>query len=143
MLYPKLAERKTLRRLCRDTSLLTEVWQTFDSGKDSSIYGDLVSAVRRIISEKPALLGTNEAMQGHGSSHIPGDHYARQGGYLDMGLSAVSSAATAGVSTVSAMIGTEDEGKLDANCNIKVQWSVVASIHPLSGRQLTLPWSSD
>jgi hypothetical protein len=111
-------------RLCRDTSLLHAVWQTFDEDRDgkSSIYGDLVSAIRQIISEKPGELGINEMMQGLGISHLAVDHSGRQGGYLDMGLNAVSSAATAGVSTVSAMIGTEGEGRLDATCGVKVQW---------------------
>ena len=105
---------------------MSAVWQAFDAGGECSIYGDLVFAVRQIVTEKPAELGINETMQGIGTSHLNADHSVRQGGYLDMGLNAVSSAATAGVSTVSAMIGTEGEGKLDASCGIKTQWFVIA-----------------
>ena len=107
-------------RLCRDAALLHDVWKTFDAAGGSSVYAELVSALRRIISEKPSELGINQSMQGIGVDYSTPDSSNK--GYFDIGLNAVSSAANAGVSTVSAIIGSESEGRLDSTSSLKVQW---------------------
>lgn len=84
------------------------------------MYAELVSALRRIISEKPSELGINQSMQGIGVDYSAPDSSNK--GYFDIGLNAVSSAANAGVSTVSAIIGSESEGRLDSTSSLKVQW---------------------
>jgi hypothetical protein len=59
-------------------------------------------------------------MQGIGVDYSAQDSSNK--GYFDIGLTAVSSAANAGVSTVSAIIGNESEGRLDSTSGLKVQW---------------------
>jgi hypothetical protein len=103
--------------------LLYAIWKNYDDDDQrSNVYGDLVSALRRIISEKPSELGLNESMQGIGVTFTTLDASSKHGGYLDMGLNAMSSAASVGVSTVSAMIGAESDGRLDSSSGVKIQW---------------------
>jgi len=101
-------------------SLLHDTWKTFDAVGQTSVYAELVSALRRIISEKPSELGINRSMHGIGVDYSAQDNANK--GYFDIGFTAVSSAATAGVSTVSAIIGSESEGCLDSTSSLKVQW---------------------
>lgn len=110
-------------RLCRDATLLQAVWQTYDVGKGKPIYTNLVSSMCRTISEKRAELGVNSQMQGLGVAHNASEqHLGQHQGYLDMGFNVVSSAANAGVNTVTAMMGSGEEGVLDSSCRMKVQW---------------------
>jgi hypothetical protein len=82
------------------------------------------------LSEKPAELGVNRDLQGLGlSSNSFGD---KSQGYIDLGIGVVSSAANASVNTVSAIIGTDDNGRLDATCNSRVQWYVYFRYDPAS-----------
>ncbi|KAJ9119007.1 hypothetical protein QFC22_003496 [Naganishia vaughanmartiniae] len=113
----------------------------------SNIVTNLVFTLNRVITERPHLLGVNSTIGGLGIasgsssdafgtafphtagpvqsslSTTSGARYSASG-YLDMGLSAVATAASVGVNTVNAMMGNEDDGKLDASCAIKTQWYV-------------------
>jgi len=83
--------------------LLTKIWLHYDQPDGPHLYLKLVTALSRLVNEKPALLGTSAQMHGTGVS--PAEN-SSSSGYLDMGIGMVASAASAGVSTVSAMIGT-------------------------------------
>lgn len=138
----------TSSRLCHDPFFLLKLWQRYDGTPNrSNIVTNLVFTLNRVITERPHLLGVNSTIGGLGIasgsssdafgtafphtagpvqssvSMTSGARYSASG-YLDMGLSAVATAASVGVNTVNAMIGNEDEGKLDASCNIKTQWYV-------------------
>ncbi|GHJ88999.1 hypothetical protein NliqN6_5401 [Naganishia liquefaciens] len=130
---------EVFKALCHDPAFLFGLWQRYDMAPDkSAIFTNLVFTLNRIITEKPHLLGINHTIGGlhvpQGSTDVfgtPHPHTAGQSansastnrqsasGYLDMGLSAVATAASVGVNTVNAMIGNEDEGKLDSSCAIK------------------------
>lgn len=103
--------------------MLRSVWQTYDIARRKPVFRNLVEALHRILSEKPAELGMNSEMHGVGVSQLSPDATSgtKQSGYIDMGLNAVSTAAHAGFTTVSAMIGTEGDGRLDASCAAKLQ----------------------
>lgn len=140
---------ETPHRLCHDPSFLIGLWQRYDNVPNkSNIFTNLVFTLNRVITEKPQLLGINHTIGGinvHSASSMsdvfgtPYPHNAGQSalsagtgrqsasGYLDMGLSAVATAASVGVNTVNAMMGNEDEGKLDTSCGIKTQWCVQLS----------------
>lgn len=128
-------------RSCHDPSFLIGLWQRYDNVPDkTNIFTNLVFTLNRVITEKPQLLGTNGTIGGinvpTNSSDVFGTPYpntagqsshstttrASASGYLDMGLSAVATAASVGVNTVNAMIGNEDEGKLDSSCAVKTHW---------------------
>jgi hypothetical protein len=131
------------RRLCHDSSFLIRLWQRYDNVPNKTkIFTNLVFTLNRVITEKPQLLGTNATIGGinvptNASSDVFGTPYPytagqsstaagrpSASGYLDMGLSAVATAASVGVNTVNAMMGNEDEGRLDTSCAIKTQWYV-------------------
>lgn len=60
------------------------------------------------MNEKPNLLGVSDQMHGLG---VPsGDGNGPNSGYLDIGFGMVASAANAGVSTVSSMMGSQGGG---------------------------------
>jgi predicted TIM-barrel enzyme len=52
----------------------------------------------------------------------PGTSTSTAAGYLDLGLSVVTTAANVGVSTVNAMMGSETTGSLGGTSAMKLQW---------------------
>lgn len=107
-----------IRGICGDPSLLSSIWSRYDNGADSAspkLYTALISTLNRLATEKPALLGVGSQMHGLGvpASSTDGLHHTGNhatGGYLDMGLGMVASAASVGVSTMSAMMVSETSG---------------------------------
>ncbi|KAK8850458.1 hypothetical protein IAR55_004376 [Kwoniella newhampshirensis] len=101
-----------LRGLCGDPTLLQNIYTHYDQAGGTQLYGKLVSALSRLVNEKPALLGIGSQMHGLGIPHTdptsPG--VSSHAGYLDMGLGMVASAASVGVSTMSAMMGAAGGG---------------------------------
>lgn len=94
--------------ICGDTRLIQGLYEQYDArGSDSSkIFLRIVSSLSHLISEKPALLGMNTEMHGLG---LP--HDAPNGsGYFDIGMGMVSAAASAGVNTVSSIMGGNSGG---------------------------------
>ncbi|WVQ85868.1 hypothetical protein IAT38_008036 [Cryptococcus sp. DSM 104549] len=106
-----------LRGICGDPILLQSIYTHFDASESGpKLYSKIVSALSRLVNEKPALLGIGSQMQGLGvpttDPSSPGGHghHPQHGGYLDMGLGMVASAASAGVSTMNAMMGAAGAG---------------------------------
>lgn len=95
-------------RICGDGSQLQNLWRHFDQPGGPKLFSKLVSALGRLLNEKPVLLGMGTQMNGIGVGGIEG-HNAH-GGYLDMGIGMVTSAASAGLTTVNSMIGTGTGG---------------------------------
>ncbi|WWD20641.1 hypothetical protein CI109_105117 [Kwoniella shandongensis] len=101
-----------LRGICGDPKLLQNIYAHYDQADGPGLFNKLVSSLSRLVNEKPALLGIGNQMHGLG---IPNTDPTSPGatshaGYLDMGLGMVASAASVGVSTMNAMIGSAGGG---------------------------------
>jgi hypothetical protein len=97
--------------ICSDFGLLQRIWAKHS--KPDGLFTTIVSSLGRLVNEKPTVLGVGTQMHGLG---IPTNESQAQGlnissnGYLDMGMSMVSSAASVGMSTVSSIIGSSGAG---------------------------------
>ena len=95
-------------RICGDSALLQSIWSHYDQSDGPKLFAKFVSALGRLMNEKPILLGVGPQMHGLGLPSTEGvDGHA---GYLDMGFGMVASAASVGISTVNHMIGTTGGG---------------------------------
>jgi hypothetical protein len=94
--------------ICGDAALLQTLFELYDAPETGSpkLFARLISALSHLINEKPALMGSSAEIHGLG---LPTES-ANGSGYLDMGLGIVSAAASAGVSTVSSMMGSTGGG---------------------------------
>ncbi|ORX41097.1 guanine nucleotide exchange factor in Golgi transport N-terminal-domain-containing protein [Kockovaella imperatae] len=104
-----------LRGICGDTALLRTIWTNFDQPENGpKIFGKIIASLGRLVNEKPALLGIGSQMHGLGIPHSEamstGAGTGSSGGYLDMGIGMVASAASAGITTVGSMMGTGSSG---------------------------------
>jgi len=61
-----------------------------------------------LINEKPVLLGVASQMNGLGV--VSAENAQRDSGYLDMGIGMMASAASAGITTVGTIIGSNGSG---------------------------------
>lgn len=103
---------EVLRGISGDFGLLLKISTKLRRG-DKNVFAKVVSALSRLVNERPVLLGVSAQM--HGLDVPTNDSQAtglnlQHAGYLDMGVSMVSSAASAGISTVSSMIGASGGG---------------------------------
>ncbi|KAL7422319.1 Endocytosis and vacuole integrity protein [Cryptotrichosporon argae] len=106
VLWMRVLAAEVLRGICSDFNLLQNLWAQYDAAGGPKLFSKLISGLGRLINEKPALLGIGSQMHGLG---VPTD-VNHNAGYLDMGIDMVTSAASVGVSTVSAMMGTGGGG---------------------------------
>lgn len=146
---PRVSDRCPLRReyiclteltssICGDGTLLQNIYRQFDSAPSSlKLFAKVVSALGRLLNEKPVLLGacaqingldvhshlggtgSSEALAGSGAGALAAGH-GGHGGYLDMGLGMMASAANAGINTVGSMIGGPGGG-LGAHSGMKLR----------------------
>ena len=108
-------------RLCIDAELIRNVWDRYDGGNSGSkVFNSLVAALKRLVTEKPALLGVGSQMFGVG---VPPQSGASEGYGLDVGGVAgmVANAASATVSSVAGMIGSEAGLSVQGSA-MKLQW---------------------
>ncbi|KAG5643461.1 hypothetical protein DXG03_000893 [Asterophora parasitica] len=101
--WMKVLAMEIMRGLCNDAELMRSVWDRYDAqGAGSRVFASLVSALKRLITEKPALLGVSAQMSGLGVVADMGSTYS-----LDVGGMAgrVATAASATVSGVVGMMG--------------------------------------
>ena len=118
--------RTQLSRLCSDAELIRNIWDRYDAQHTGAkVFTSLISALKRLVTEKPALLGVCSQMSGVG---VPGGDTA--GGSssgssyaLDVGGMAgmVATAASATVSGVVGMIGS-GAGLSVQHSGMKLQW---------------------
>ena len=106
------------------------MWNHFD-GKEGGpkVFAALVIALTRLSTEKPAMLGVNQQMQGLGVAHH--DPASPIGPYgIDVGAVAgmVARSATATVSNVVGMMSGE-AGLSVAGSTMKLQWSALTPPH--------------
>lgn len=115
--------------LCSDAEFMRRIWQSYDAsvgdvdtGGSSSarVFTLLISALKRLVTSRPALLGVSTQMQGVGvpaNDMLP--HSSSHG--LDSVAGMVATAASATVSNVVGMMGTE-AGLSVQSAAMKVQW---------------------
>ncbi len=116
-------------RLCSDSELLRSIWDQFDGHPDvgSKVFAALISALKRLATEKPSVLGVGSQMTGINvvstSSSQTGPSESAHGvaGYSLEVAGRVASVATATVSNVVGMMGAEVGLSLSGS-SLKVQW---------------------
>jgi hypothetical protein len=103
--------------LCTDAELMRRVWVHFDATPDgSSVFTQLVTALKRLVTEKPAILGVSQQMLGIA---VPGgtDTSTPASGMAGM----VANAASATVTNVVGIISS-GPGLSIQNSAVKLQW---------------------
>ena len=119
-------------RLCSDAELMRSVWDRYDAEESGSkVFTSLITALKRLVTERPALLGVGQQMFGVGVSTHPSS--SADGAYaLDVGGVAgmVASAASATVSGVANMMTTEAGLSVQTSA-MKLQWYVYDSMSRL------------
>jgi len=119
-----------LLRICSDGELMRKIWQRYDSqvSTGSKVYTSLVSALKRLATEKPALLGSSPQMMGvgvqsHSTDHVGGGATTGTSSYGFEVAGRVASVATATVSNVVGMIAS-GSGLSLVGSTMKIQWYV-------------------
>lgn len=100
---------------------MRNVWDRYDSEESGSkVFSTLVAAVKRLVTEKPALLGSNQQIHGVGVAN-PSDSGSGYG--LDVGGVAgmVATAASASLHGVVGMMGSEAGLSVQGSA-MKLQW---------------------
>jgi hypothetical protein len=95
---------------------MRQYWENYDADGGSHVFTSLITALKRLVTEKPALLGVGQQMQGLG---VQGDG---QSNYkLENVAGMVASAAS---TTVTGALGIQSNiaGLSLATCTMKVQW---------------------
>lgn len=103
-------------RICGDADLMRQYWEHYDAEGGSHVFTSLITSLKRLVTEKPALLGVGQQMQGLG---VQGDG---QSNYkLENVAGMVASAAS---TTVTGALGIQSNvaGLSLATCTMKVQW---------------------
>jgi hypothetical protein len=106
-------------RLCADAELIRHFWDQYDAqAAGSNIVTPLITALKRLVTEKPAILGVSSQIHGVGVSSHSGEGYG-----LDVGGMAgmVATAASATVSGVVGMMASGGGLSLQGSA-MKVQW---------------------
>ncbi|PCH34907.1 hypothetical protein WOLCODRAFT_27538 [Wolfiporia cocos MD-104 SS10] len=113
-LWMRVLAMEIMRGLCSDAELVRNVWDRYDAQEDGSqVFTALIAALKRLVTEKPALLGVCTAMFGVGVPASVGSSLELSAYGLDVGGVAgmVANAASATVSGVASgmasIIGAE------------------------------------
>jgi hypothetical protein len=119
-------------RLCSDAEFMRSVWQRYDalatdgdtsSASSARVFTLLISALKRLVTSRPVLLGVSAQMHGVGVSASDSQSHIHSHHSLDSVAEMVATAASATVSNVVGMIGTE-AGLSVETATMKVQWCV-------------------
>ncbi|KAI0086033.1 guanine nucleotide exchange factor in Golgi transport N-terminal-domain-containing protein [Irpex rosettiformis] len=106
--WMRVLAMEIMRGLCSDAELMRNVWARYDAEESGSkVFTSLVTALNRLVTEKPHLLGVSAQMGGIGVATQTGE--GASGSVLDVGGVAgmVANAASATVSGVVGMMGSE------------------------------------
>lgn len=114
----------TNSRLCSDGELVRNLWERYDAQENGSkVVSSLITALKRLVTEKPGLLGVSQQMGGIGvqpeSSSATGAT-----GAAAYGLDMAGRVASATVSGVVTMIGGEAGLSINGS-SMKLQWYAV------------------
>ncbi|KAJ7054837.1 hypothetical protein C8F01DRAFT_1161520 [Mycena amicta] len=102
--WMRVIAMEIMRGLCSDAELIRNVWARYDARHSgSNVFSALITALKRLVTEKPALLGVSTQIFGVGVPSEGGHGYG-----LDVGGVAgmVANAASATMSGVVGMMGT-------------------------------------
>ncbi|KAL7278295.1 hypothetical protein ACG7TL_008271 [Trametes sanguinea] len=109
-LWMRVLAMEIMRGLCSDAELMRNVWDRYDAEESGSkVFTSLITALKRLVTERPQLLGVCQQMFGIGISTHPASASTESVYGLDVGGVAgmVASAASATVSGVANMMTTE------------------------------------
>ncbi|KAI8977746.1 hypothetical protein BD414DRAFT_154340 [Trametes punicea] len=109
-LWMRVLAMEIMRGLCSDAELMRNVWDRYDAEESGSkVFTSLITALKRLVTERPQLLGVCQQMFGVGVSTHPHSASTDSVYGLDVGGVAgmVASAASATVSGVANMMTTE------------------------------------
>lgn len=119
------------RSLCSDAELIRNLWDRYDAEESGSkVFSSLISSLKRLVTEKPALLGVSSQMMGVGAPSHPesGSSYGLDvGGVAGMVANAAATAASATVSGVVGMIGAGAGLSVQTSAT-KLQWYVLIAL---------------
>lgn len=102
--WTRVLAMEVLRGVCADAELMRTIYTTYDAKGEqgSEVYGSLVDALARLVSERPALLGISTQLQGSGhgsgSAHSGGEPSTPSAIAFDLVANALSSSHGAGLS---------------------------------------------
>ncbi|KAI0933226.1 hypothetical protein AcV7_004756 [Taiwanofungus camphoratus] len=108
--WMRVLAMEIIRGLCSDAELMRNVWDRYDAEQGGSkVFTSLITALKRLVTEKPALMGVGMQMFGVGGSASTGSNPDLSAYGLDVGGVAgmVATAASATVSGVASMISAE------------------------------------
>lgn len=120
--WMRVLAMEVLRGLCSDAELMRHIWDHYD-GQDpgSNVFSSLTSALNRLVSEKPALLGTGAQMSGVGAHQSNTIGASGSGHGLDGMAGMVATAASATMSGVVGMMGSSGGVSVQGS-SMKLQW---------------------
>ncbi|KAJ7449990.1 hypothetical protein B0H11DRAFT_323334 [Mycena galericulata] len=108
--WMRVLAMEIMRGLCSDAELMRNVWARYDAHHSgSNVFTALITALKRLVTEKPALLGVSSQIFGVGVQPDANSGAASNSGYgLDVAGMAgiVANAASATVSGVVGMMGS-------------------------------------
>ncbi|PVG01204.1 hypothetical protein CPB86DRAFT_805390 [Serendipita vermifera] len=65
--WMRVLAAEVIRGLCADADLMRQYWERYDANESGSkVFTSLITALKRLVTEKPAILGVNQQMQGLG-----------------------------------------------------------------------------
>jgi hypothetical protein len=121
---PKFA-LKFLFRVCSDAELVRNIWDRYDAQQPGfKVFSAMIVALKRLVTEKPALLGVSAQTMGVGISHT-GDGAAPSGSNYGLDVAGVAGMVdTAESATVSRVVGIIGSGigLSVQNSAMKLQW---------------------
>ena len=108
-----------LTRLCSDADLVRDIWDRYDAKKSGShVFSSLITALKRLATEKPALLGVESQMFGLGIPSQSSVDVSATGYGLDVGT--VAGMVASAASMVASM--GSDAGLSVPGSSMKLQW---------------------
>ncbi|THU96822.1 hypothetical protein K435DRAFT_722517 [Dendrothele bispora CBS 962.96] len=108
--WMRVLAMEIMRGLCSDAELMRNVWDRYDAqDAGSKVFSALITALNRLVTEKPALLGVGSQMFGVGVSHEAVSPSSSSGSGYGMDVGSVGGmagmVATAASATVSGVVG--------------------------------------
>lgn len=120
--WMRVLAMEVMRGVCSDAELMRRIWDRYDGQQSgSNVFSSLTSALNRLVTEKPALLGVGVQMSGVGIQQSNSLGPSGSGHGLDGMAGMVATAASATVSNVVGMMGTSG-GLSVQGSSMKLQW---------------------
>ncbi|OJA16091.1 hypothetical protein AZE42_05645 [Rhizopogon vesiculosus] len=110
-IWTRVLAMEIMRGVCSDAELVRNIWDRYDARQSgSNVFSSLIVALKRLVTEKPALLGVSTQMMGVGTSYA-GDSATASGSNYGLDVGGVAGmVATAASATVSGVVGIIGSG---------------------------------